>query len=227
MRGLASGTPWLLDFHGKADVAFADVMDSDARSGDKVSVDDTHKDSGNNLNWSFVGIKIGDTNVWYGTQGSSWSAAGNWSLERAPVDTDVIVISAEAACSPELAEALTLNRLEIAAGKSLTLNGFSLTVTNGLACAGALVCSGAETLTLAGDVTVKTFTAADSTIVLAGGANRTVDFAGQTLRNLEIAGTAGQTALSFSYMNEQAYICLKYFAIDVPSMSSLRPDDIM
>ena len=196
LRGLADGTAWLFDFHGKTSVAYADVKDSDASAGDKVSVDDTNINSGNNENWGFVGIKIGDTNVWYGTQGSSWSAAGNWSLERAPVDTDVIVISAEAACSPELAEALTLNRLEIAAGKSLTLNGFSLTVTNGVECLGAIVCTGSEVVTLDGNVTLKGFAAANSTLVLADTRSRTVDLGGQVFNLISMTGA--EPTLSFS-----------------------------
>ena len=195
LRGLADGTAWLFDFHGKTSVAYADVMDSDARPGDKVSVDDTNVDSGNNQNWGFVGIKVGDTNVWSGAQNSSWTAAGNWSLERAPVDTDVIIIPAEAACSPEIAEALTLNRIEIAAGKALTLNGFSLTVTNGVDCLGSIVCTGSEVVTLDGNVILKGFTAANSTLSLADTRSRTVDLGGQTYNLVSVTGT--EPMLSF------------------------------
>ena len=196
LRGLMDGTPWLLELRGKANLAYADVKDSDATPGDKVAVDDTNVNSGNNQNWGFIAITPGETITWNGSKGTSFATADNWDRGRPPVDTDVIVIPADAAEMPVLMDVFAANRLTVAAGATLGLNGFSLTVTNGLDCAGTLVCSGAETLTLAGDVTIKHFTAADSTVVLAGWANRTVDFAGQTLRNLEIAGTAGQTTFA-------------------------------
>ena len=196
LRGLTDDSAWLFDFHGKASVAYADVRYSDARAGDKVSVDDTNVDSGENQNWGFVGIKVGDTNVWNGAQNSSWAAAGNWSLGRAPVDTDVIIIPSEAACSPEITEALTLNRLEIAAGKSLSLNGFSLTVTNGVDCLGSIVCTGSEVVTLDGDVTIRGFTAANSTLVLADTRSRTVDLGGLAFRRITVSGAAPSLAFA-------------------------------
>ena len=196
LRGLMDATPWLFELRGKANVAYADVKDSNANPGDKVSVDDTNVDSGNNFNWGFITITPGETITWNGSKGTAWGTADNWDRGRAPVDTDVIVIPADCDNMPELMEPLAANKITIAVGATLKLNTFSLTVTNGLDCAGEIVCSATETLTLAGDVTIKGFTAADSTVVLAGGANRTIDFADQTFRNLEIAGTAGQTTFT-------------------------------
>ena len=189
LRGLAVDTPWLLELRGKANVTYADVRDSNATPGDKVAVDDTNDDSGNNFNWGFISIRPGDTNTWNGSRGTAFAMADNWSLGRAPVDTDVIVIPGTASCSPEITEPVALNRLEIADGVSLKLNGFSLTVTNGVNCQGAIVCAGSESLKLDGDVTIKHITAANSTLLLADTRSRSVNLAGQTFHAIAVTGS--------------------------------------
>ena len=208
LRGLADGTAWLLDFHGKAAAVYADVKDSDASSGSKVSVDDTNVDSGNNLNWGFVTITPGETITWLGSLDNSWATADNWDKGRAPVDTDVIVISDQAVCTPALGEAVTLNRLEIPAGKTLRLSGFSLTVTNGLDCAGTLACSGTETITLSGAVTLKNFTAANSTLVLADTAAQTADLGGQSYHRITVGGPAPSLTLTDGFTADY-FTCIR------------------
>ncbi len=197
LRGNASGVPWGLNLMTGAavGVAYVDVMDSNADYGMKVVADQTSVDSGNNDNWDFMTVMPGETIVWTGAANSNWTDPANWNRGRVPRDTDVVEIPV-VATMPELGKAVVLNRLKVAVGARLSLAGFSLTVTNGVDCLGALVCSGAETLNISGAVTVKGFTCALSTVVLSDCAG-SVDFNGQSLHAL-VCGGGSVRALAFA-----------------------------
>lgn len=198
LRSTVDGQQWRLNVVSGAasEVAFADVRDSDAQSlgGLALSAADS-TDSGNNLNWTFSQIVVGETITWTGAAGDgSWASPGNWDLGRPPVDTDVIVISpSEGGTYPTLGETLTFNTLTVAAGATLNLAGYSINVTNSLCVAGTLVCAGNERIACSGEVDFAdgAFTPANSTLALVGGLDQAVDFGGLSFNKIELSKSDG------------------------------------
>ena len=170
-------------------------------------------------------IKPGARIVWTGEQNSAWDNAGNWDPHRNVLDSDVIVISGTAACSPVLEgfTQLSFNSIEIEEGGSLTVNGVDLTITNNLAVAGtltlnggpltvrnylkvassgALVCSGLETISCGGDVTIAAASGlvpGRSLFVLNGAGSHFADFGGAVFNRLSIAPLAGDYAFESGF----------------------------
>ena len=127
--------------------ALSNVVSSAGMQG--VAYDST--DLGGNLNWLFTAsIVPGTTNTWTGAASAAWFEAGNWSLGRVPVATDVARIAA-AGTPPVVGYDLEINSIAIDAGATLTVSGAKVTVTNRLDATGTLAFAGTETLTLAGD----------------------------------------------------------------------------
>jgi len=200
LRGPSEGVAWYLAMVGSPLLTYSDVAYSDASAGAKVSVSaKDNRDSGHNVNWNFfASIVPGETNSWTGAAGDgAWANAANWSRQRAPVETDAIDIPAGENPYPTLAGSVSVGRLMIAAGASLNLGEQNLTVTNGVACAGTLVCEGAEVLSFAGDVTIKHITAANSTLNLIGTTARTVDLGEQAYKRI-VVGTEGSPSLTMN-----------------------------
>lgn len=199
LRSETDGTQWKLKVVSGAEtqVQYVDVKDSDAKSagGVEISAKDSH-DSGNNLGWLLSSVVIGETNRWTGAVDGSWSTPGNWDKSRPAEPTDAIVIGGDAPNMPTLAAPTVFHKLEIEQGATLALAGYDLTVSNELTVAGALVCSGSETITLAnGPVNFAggQFTAATSTLRFAGSGAVTFNPAEQAFCRL-ILPSAGSVA---------------------------------
>ena len=210
LQSLVEGVRWPLSVYGAADVNFATVRDSDAsvEGGNLIAAKDS-TDGGNNVNWKFSSIVIGETITWTGTGGAGWANAASWDLEREPVDTDVVVIPAGCTYYPTLSAALTLNSLTVESGASLALAGYNLTVTNNFAVAGSLVCSASETITCSGPSVVFTggaFTKASSTFVLDGALDQTVDFAALDYNVLRFGKSGGTATFASGFSAYQFYV---------------------
>ena len=196
-----------VDATASAHIENVAVSNSNASAGSAVVAIDSH-DLGGNTYWGFSSaIRPGQTNVWTGASSTAWGATGNWSCGRAPVDTDVVEIPAVASENYPVLSSLghLFNQLSIGAGASLTLNGGSMTVTNRLAIAGALVCADAETITVEGDVTFSggTFTAGQSKFVFSGADSQAFDPAGQSFYRLVVSKSGGSVVMSDGFSAEQ------------------------
>lgn len=210
LRSMTDGTQWPLTVYGSAAVNFADVKDSDASAdgGLKISAKDS-TDGGNNLNWTFSTIVVGETITWTGASDSNWSNVDNWDRQREPVDTDVVVIRADVANMPALPAAVTLNTLEVQSGAQLALAGYYLTVTNVLRVAGGLVCSAQEVISATGptvDFADGSFTCASSTFVLTGAADQAFDPNGQTFNVVRFEKSGGTVTLADGFDAYQFYV---------------------
>ena len=154
---------------------------------------------GNTDGWKFVTIEPGMEITWTGLSSDSWSDAGNWDVERVPVKTDFITIPAGTEHMPTLPQVdVTVGKLTVAAGASLTLNGFALTVDGDLDVRGALVATANEAITVKGNLTLAKTTAfvpAISTLTLANTEAVTAGFAGKGFYRVCFAGT-GRVAVS-------------------------------
>ena len=171
LRSVEDGVLWPFQLQKGASAAikYADVKDSDARSGLLVVADDTNEDLRNNKNWAFLRIRPGDPIVWQGLASDDWTDPYNWDPTRAPVDTDVVTIRAGTAHAPALPGSVALNRLVVETGATLDLAGYDLTVTNGLDVAGTLL-------------------AADSKITFAVATNQLVKLNGTKAREVAVLG---------------------------------------
>ena len=208
IRSMTDGTSWPLRVYGSAAVNFADVRDSDASTGLKISAKDS-TDGGNNENWKFSTIVVGETITWTGASDSNWSNVDNWDRQREPVDTDVVVIPEGKANMPALSAAVTLNTLEVQSGAQLALAGYYLDVTNRLTVAGSLVCSAQEVITLSGptvDFAGGSFICANSTLVTAGDLDLAFNPNAQDFHIVRFTRTGGTTAVSDAFKAYQLYL---------------------
>ena len=151
-------------------VSHVSVAKSDASGGQEiVAINSTGADT---VNWRFENIAAGETITWTGAESTTWAAAGNWDLGRAPIAADLVIIPGAPTNQPTLIADVACEELTVASGATLSLGGFNLAVASDATVAGALVASGSETLTFGGDLDLSqgSFTCASSTVVLNGDA---------------------------------------------------------
>ena len=188
---LASTTynsPWqmMLGADATALVEYANVSDSDARSGGVVVADSTTV-TNRCQNWKVsTSIMPGDPIEWTGVNSSAWTDPENWSPTRLPVETDVVTISADAERMPEFSLAMSFNQLIVESGASLTVLGCAFSVTNRLNVAGTLVAQGAVTATLGGDVDIAAVTGAPA-LVFNGSGSQVFNPRGCTFSSVTVA----------------------------------------
>ncbi len=199
LRSTTNGAAWRLNVDAGAaqDVAYVDVKDSDAMTGVGAEVTAMNSlNSGSNLNWKFTTVTVGETNVWNGNSNSVWSARGNWSLDRAPVVDDFIRIPGGCPYNPVLDSALTLHAITLNTGASLSLAGYNLTVVTKASLNGSVVATGTETLTLQADADFSggAFSAARSSLVLAGEGVQTVNLGNLSFYRVTVLNNAGTVA---------------------------------
>jgi hypothetical protein len=150
-------------------VSYVDAQYSDASGGAKLEAYSS-TDLGNNTNWVFIQQAPGATNQWTGFSNTVWGVSTNWTLNRAPVATDYVLIPGSCSKYPTLDAPAILNILDIRPGATVRLGGLNLTVTNRLDCTGILAASTTEIITLMGhaDFTGGTFSNALSTLMIGG-----------------------------------------------------------
>lgn len=153
LAGAEDGATWTLDTStGAAKLKNMNV--SDCNSVAPLSI--AGGEGENNVNITFVNITPGEIITWTGANGSTWLNAANWSAlhdgNRTPVETDNIVIPAEAPAWPMLSEDVTVASLTTAAGSTLSLKGCTLTVEGAAKLAGAVDAAGGG-FDFCGDVT--------------------------------------------------------------------------
>lgn len=196
LRGDDETKMWHIGVSASAntDINFVDVANSDAESGSLVVANnsDISKNQGN-LNWQFVSIVINETNEWTGLVSELWTEPGNWTLNRIPVETDVVVVP-NRAISPTLSGNTMLNSFVVEEGATLSLNGNNLTVTNSISVAGKIIAQGTETLTFSGDVSIEPngFDCAFSRLFIEGSNNQQIDFGNCELWHLSISKSGGE-----------------------------------
>ena len=196
LRGDDETKMWHIGVSASAntDINFVDVANSDAESGSLVVANnsDISKNQGN-LNWQFVSIVIDETNEWTGLVSELWTEPGNWTLNRIPVETDVVVVP-NRAISPTLSVNTMLNSFVVEEGATLSLNGNNLTVTNSISVAGKIIAQGTETLTFSGDVSIEPngFDCAFSRLFIEGSNNQQIDFGNCELWHLSISKSGGE-----------------------------------
>jgi hypothetical protein len=81
--------------------------------------------------------KPGDVIIWNGSISSDWTASDNWDRQRAPIETDVVIIPSECQNYPLIKTDITVNTLSNLVGGSISFSGANLTVTNAFANYGA------------------------------------------------------------------------------------------
>ena len=187
--------PFKLASGSSATLEYLNVSDSDASSG-MPAVANFSTDGGGNVNWSFPQIVKGQIITWTGEVSDEWADAGNWDLARLPVVFDTVVVSAGAKHGPKLPVAVEVDKIEIAAGMRLDLNGFDLTV-NTVTNHGALIAKAHETVAVRGDfVNDGTFSPAFSTIRFVGTGDQTFAAGNLNCGTLAFAKDGGTVSVS-------------------------------
>ena len=205
LRSTVPSSQWIIDIAGTAvqTIELVDAEDSDASPGTKV-VAMNSIDTGNNTNWSFE--VPGATNTWIGAANTTWGDSGNWSLARAPIAADDMTIISNGTYDAILPSDQALNRLLIWSGATLHMNGKNLTLEDKLTCAGALIASGTETVTLKGDVDFSggTFTNVMTTALLAGAGPQSVTSDGNSFYQLTL--TNANRTVTFTDVTVTEYL---------------------
>ena len=201
LRSTVDGNAWRLTLDPLAAqaVSCVDVKDSDALSGGGAEVIAINsRDSGANFNWKFLTIYPGMEITWTGASSTLFSLRSNWDLDRAPLETDVIVIPGGCDNYPALDAEKIVHALDIQSGATLALNGWNLVVTNMLTVAGKLTATDTESLTLLkdADFTGGMFDAFRSTLVLAGGDAQDINLGGATFYRLRVENSTAPITFS-------------------------------
>lgn len=173
---------------------------SDASSGETVTALNSRElTEGSCTNWRFVDTSAGQENRWLGTKDSMWLEPSNWSLGRAPIGTDLIIIAASDN-APELSSAVEINSLEVAGGAKLKLCGYALTVVDSLVVHGTIECSDSERIESTATNIVFDADSLDpgrGTLVITGDGDQTVAINAR-LWNLAVEKSGGSVAWSGS-----------------------------
>lgn len=194
LRSSIGGMPWNLNVAESVDqsVMYVDVINSDALPGVGTPVIAINsRDRGGNLNWIFMNAVIGETNVWTGNSNTAWSLNSNWSLARPPIGDDFILIPSGCPRYPVLDLARTVNGIEIKSGASLDLAGYNLTVKKVATIAGVLRAVATEIITFQANVdfTGGSFTAINSTVLLAGSVPQAAILDGLAFNKINVVNT--------------------------------------
>ena len=178
----------------KVEITYAAVSNSVASRA--VNVAGGTDLGGNNENWSFSRIiVVGEEIDWTGAVDDDWLKGGNWSLGRAPVETDLVVVKANAPVMPTLkGAAMLVDKLTVETGAALSLGGVSLTVGSVLTVKGTLTATGTEVLTILGDADFAGGTYGRGTadrVVFGGDVNQVFGPGGNAFRSLRIEKSGG------------------------------------
>ena len=232
---LLAPTAWELSIGSSVDAVIQYIAASNSTASAAKVSDLGGRDLGGNANWEFPRApEPGDTITWTGKGTADWGVADNWTDEfgdhRLPLETDRIVIGADAAPYPVVTASKSAMSFTVVEGASFTLDGADLTVAEYLTCAGTLTCRGPETITVGGAVSFVggTFVRGTSTIVLAGTdvTAQSVNFAGRELYNLDVRAQLVSFAGGFSaygFTCEQAgAVALVFSAGDLYAASGVR-----
>ena len=193
----ASGWTLSVDADAAVDVSNVAVSNCNASAGKSILAIDSVNLGGNDY-WAFsAAIVPGVTNTWTGASSSDWSDGSNWSLERAPQPTDVLVLP-QGASATILSGTMSLNKLDIEEGAELVLSGgCDVTVTNGFSCLGSIVFFGKEILRLDCDGTFApaSVTPAASRLYLCGDGDQAVALGGNSFEKIVVRRPGGTLAM--------------------------------
>ena len=89
-------------------------------------------------------------NTWNGTADTDWNNAANWSCGAAPVSGSDVVISSSATNLPALSGNISFDTLDIATGKTIFLNGTTLTINGAVTGEGSITGSHTSGIVLGG-----------------------------------------------------------------------------
>ena len=139
-------------------------------------------DLGGNTNWAFIAPpQPGDEITWTGGHGTAWTDGANWDLNRAPIDTDVVIVPSGCQRYPAIGAAVTVNTMTIASGASFTMNAADLIVTNNFTCSGTIVANN------------------DSQLVFAGDGDQSVNLANGEYSRIKVAKDGGSIAFAHGF----------------------------
>lgn len=196
---LAGATEWglELDVTSIQEIAYVAVSNSNASLGQKAVAQDSI-DLGGNSNWQFVTIVPGEEIIWSGVADSNWGNLDNWNRGRAPVPTDRVVIAAGVPNMPVLQSVVEQQSITIAAGATLELGGYDLTVEENLQVAGVVQAMGEETVTIKGDASFggASFVAARSRIMVGGDGAQSIDFGSGSYYEIRVNKAGGSLVVN-------------------------------
>ncbi|MCX5709164.1 MAG: hypothetical protein NT088_00295, partial [Candidatus Omnitrophica bacterium] len=127
------------------------VTNNDASGGVQLVARGTGSSlSGTTTNW--VLGSSGTTFTWTGTASSVWDNPANWDLGLVPSSTDKVIIPAGTPHAPALSSDITIDKLTINTGETVSCGIYNLTITGDLIINGSLDI-GSTTLTVGGNIT--------------------------------------------------------------------------
>jgi hypothetical protein len=88
--------------------------------------------------------------VWLGSVDSDWNNSLNWSGTTVPFSNNNVIVQAAAPFSPVLRSGITINNLELQAGKTLDLTSTSITINGVVSGIGTFSVSPASSITIGG-----------------------------------------------------------------------------
>lgn len=180
---------------------------SDASQGECITArNSAESTSGTCSNWEFMTVTAGEDNTWTGASNTQWNEPSNWSLARAPVATDRVIVPV-VENYPALASDTELAGLDVASGASFSLSGNNLSVTGSFVVNGTLVVSGSERIDLSATniiLAADTYVPQRSVITIMGGENQTVSI-NNDLWRLNVEKSGGTVSWSGSTAVESVF----------------------
>ena len=183
---LAPGSTWYLN-NTTNNAYYVDVQDSNAMGGNVISVPIGGIDSGNNHNWA---LGAGITRNWVGGGvNANWNNAYNWDTGMPALQDSANI--PPVANTPVLTASIQISSLTIQAGSTVTLNGYSLTLSS-FTVGGNLVLLGTETVS-----SIPNLLAGSSVTYIGSGSS--VVMSSWSYRNLVINGSGGTFNLASGF----------------------------
>lgn len=189
------------------DVEQVSVEYSDASQGELVTVrNSVESTAGTCSNWEFMTVTAGEDNTWTGANGTQWNEPSNWSLSRAPVATDRVIVPV-VENYPVLSSDTELAGLDVASGARFSLSGNNLSVTGSFVVNGTLVVSGSERIDLSATnivLAAGAYVPQRSVVTIMGGENQTVSI-NNDLWRLNVEKSGGTVSWSGSTAVESVF----------------------
>lgn len=183
-----------------------DVRDSNARFG-RVMVATNTVNSGNNTNWTFPTIDLGER-YWIGSVAGMWNNTANWSLKsngtggaQVPLSSHTVIFDGAGSKNGNATVNTTVNVATIVVNGYtgiLNFNGYDITVTTALYHETGTINLSTSPITLQGDFvrTGGNFIAGNSTVTLSGTKNQTLTSGATNFASVVVNKAGGSVSIA-------------------------------
>jgi len=205
LRSTSTNTQWYLNDVIANNVSFVDVKDSNAGGGMTINASGPSVNSGNNVNWNFIGSGV----AWAAPVPGNWSVASNWSPARVPGLADQVFFNntSTSNCTMDIATTVASVAIQLTygAGTLTVLSTATLSMTGDFSQAGGFFNLQASTMGVGGNWTNSggTFNAGTSTVTFNGAGAFNITSGGNTFNDVVFGNLVSTWTLSDAFNVQQ------------------------